>query len=287
MDVDPPPGQIVVIDNAPTTDATADVCEHLGVERHVERRLGLDRARNSGWRISRSPIICYVDDDTRADSQLAARVAEQFTSSDIAAVTGLVLPAEVTTRAQYFFETHGGMRKGFAPRRFQTLGEEPALEPQEMGVGANMSFRRHVLEQLGGFDPCLDLGTETNGGGDLDMLYRVLEAGSVVMYSPDVLVRHLHRRDTDELLRQMHGYGMGYSAFLAKRSAGSPVAGRRVRAQLWRWHLSRHVLTPLTAVARGDFLRVRTALAEARGGRLGGDAYRREVALLRSERRTG
>jgi GT2 family glycosyltransferase len=237
--------------------------------------------------MARCQIVSYLDDDARADRRLAARMADAFTSPEVAAVTGLVLPAEIQTEAQLFFERHGGMRKGFLPKAFQKTSEHPSLEPQQLGIGANMAFRRRVLEDLNGFDPCLDVGTETRGGGDLDMLYRVLDAGFVIRYEPDALVRHVHRRSSAEVIQQMQGYGVGYSAFLAKRSASAPPDARRIRRRLVRWHIERHLLTPVAALVRGDSFRARTAWAEARGSRLGAAAYRREVARLSREERSG
>ena len=63
------------------------------------------------------------------------------------------------------------------------------------GTGANMAFRRSLFHQIGFFDPALDVGTVTNGGGDLDMFYRVIQEGHTLVYEPRAIVRHRHRRD--------------------------------------------------------------------------------------------
>jgi hypothetical protein len=41
------------------------------------------------------------------------------------------------------------------------------------GTGANMAYRRCVFDAVGLFDAALDVGTVTNGGGDLEMFFRV------------------------------------------------------------------------------------------------------------------
>ena len=45
-----------------------------------------------------------------------------------------------------------------------------------VGLGASMAVRRSVILELGGFDEALDMGAVLPGGGDLDILWRVLEA---------------------------------------------------------------------------------------------------------------
>ena len=64
------------------------------------------------------------------------------------------------------------------------------------GTGANMAYRRSLFDKIGYFDPALDVGTATNGGGDLEMFFRVLKEGYVLVYEPRAVVRHRHRRST-------------------------------------------------------------------------------------------
>ena len=80
-----------------------------------------------------------------------------------------------------------------------------------------MAFRRELLLQLGGFDPRLDGGTATCSGGDTDMFARVLETGAQIVYTPEALVWHRHRRTDTELRSCIFGYGVGLYSFLTKR----------------------------------------------------------------------
>jgi hypothetical protein len=62
-------------------------------------------------------------------------------------VTGLILPMELETRAQYWTECHGGFSKGFYRRRFDLTSKPvgPAtlypLAAGQFGSGAAMAFR--------------------------------------------------------------------------------------------------------------------------------------------------
>jgi GT2 family glycosyltransferase len=55
-------------------------------------------------------------------------------------------------------------------------------------------LRRQTIDRVGLFDTALDVGTPSNGGGDLDIFHRVLVAGLTIRYEPAALMWHYHRR---------------------------------------------------------------------------------------------
>jgi hypothetical protein len=69
-----------------------------------------------------------------------------------------------------------------------------------------MALRRSILENIGPFDEALDVGTPVRGGGDSDIFRRILAAGYRIVYDPDALNWHRHRRDWEGLRRQVNGY---------------------------------------------------------------------------------
>jgi GT2 family glycosyltransferase len=231
--------EVIVVDNAPTDDATRDVAERFGVRYLREDRPGLDWARNRGIAEARHDIIAFTDDDVRPDREWLAGIARGFANPVIMAVTGLVAPMELDTPAQVMFERiYGGMGKGMHGRLFH----RDLMRPSEMiaiytaGVGANMAFRREVFEQLGGFDTALDVGTPACGGGDLDMFHRTVAAGLPLWYEPRALVWHQHRRDISGLRRQLYNDGRSFAVYLIKLWRTHTVPRRSVaRFALWRW----------------------------------------------------
>jgi glycosyltransferase involved in cell wall biosynthesis len=271
--LDPAPGQILVVDNAPSDQSTRDVAEAASVDYIVEPKPGLNNARNTGWRHAQGSIVIYVDDDARVDRHLAGAVCRAFYDETVGSVTGLVLPYELTTTAQVEFERTGGMRKGFRSHVF-TPGSI-GVQAFRLGVGTNMAFRRDALEAIDGFDPAIGVGTPSRGGGDLEGLWRVLEAGYDVVYEPDALVRHIHRRTWPELVQQHRDFGTSYSTFLRRRRAENHPHARREFA---RWHYQRHLRGPIGALRRRDRVLARLLLAEAAGSRRArpGNGRRRE-----------
>ncbi len=214
----PPPAEVIIVDNAPTTSATRELVAGTPFRYVLEPRPGLDRARNRGIEEARGRIVAFTDDDVRVAGDWMGALAAAFADPAVDVVTGLVLPAELTTRAQRLFERYGnGMRKGTRPRRWHrsVMSARELIRAQDVGVGANMAFRRTALQSLGGFDPALDVGTPSGGGGDLDILHRALATGMTVLYSPDVVVHHRHRPDMAGLRRQLFNNGRAYGSYLA------------------------------------------------------------------------
>ena len=213
-----PADEAIVVDNAPATARSRDVVTRHPRARYVlEPRPGLDVARNSGIRSSCAELIVFCDDDVELHPDWLTRIKAPFFHSAIAAVTGLVLPASLATEAAYVFETYWGFNRGCRTRVFGPgyfAGRRAAGVPAwDVGAGASMAFRRSVLSQLGGFDERLDVGA-AGCSGDSEMWYRIMAAGYTCRYEPSAVSFHHHRRQMDELRRQMFGYMRGHAAAL-------------------------------------------------------------------------
>jgi len=220
--------RVLVVDNAPVSDGTvrvvaeaaarADAAGRGSVDYVREPRPGLSHARNRALRAAAGEIIAWLDDDEIADPHWLAEVARAFADHPHAdAVTGAIVPAELATDAQLWFEQYGGHSKGrgFTPDVFSpaTAHRQSPLYPlPPFGAGGNMVFRPGVLERIGGFDTALGAGTPAMGSEDTLALMQVLVAGGTVAYQPSALVWHYHRRDLAGLRNQLVGYGTGLTA---------------------------------------------------------------------------
>src|SRR6185436_15991445 len=212
-----PTYEVIVVDNASISEATRQLAHTAGVRYVREERPGLDWARNCGYKAARYDIVAYTDDDTEVDPRWLAGLGAAFEDPAVRAVSGLVLPAAMDTEAEVLFELcYGGMGKGTTSREWDPalLSASQRIGAHHLGVGANMAFRRSLLQELGGFDTALDVGTPSHGGGDLDIFHRSLMAGAVVRYQPAALVRHHHRRDMLGLRRQLTDNGRAFGVYL-------------------------------------------------------------------------
>ena len=285
-----PVAEVVIIDNASKTGAVKELVEKTAARsdlpfevRYVrEDRPGLDWARNRAILESRSEIIAFTDDDVVVDPNWALAIAEAFAGDpDLSAVTGLVVPYELETDAQIMFELNGGFSRGFERKRlhFPDAEHMPWYDfgTGKLGTGANMAFRRSDFAEIGVFDPALDVGTPTNGAGDLEMFFRVLFNGKALAYEPSAMVWHRHRRDFATLKRQIGDNGSVF-AMIARSVSQSPDSfGRFLRlGRSWAW-------TGIFRPAIRGMVAPRTLPAELYGAHLRG-ALRGPSSYFRSKK---
>ena len=188
------------------------------IETIVVPRAGLSHARNAAVAATTGENLAWIDDDEIADEGWLSEIAEAFLDHpEAGVVSGAVVPAELNTLPQVWFEQFGGHSKGrgFTPDVFSPASaatQSPLYPLPPFGAGANLATRAGVVESIGGFDPALGAGSPAKGGEDTLALTRVLLAGGTIVYHPAALTRHFHRPDLDGLRRQLIGYGTGLTA---------------------------------------------------------------------------
>lgn len=233
MNLHYPRYEIIVVDNAPSTSATADFirqtyCNAPQVRYIREDRPGRCLALNCGMMAAQGEILAFTDDDIAIDRYWLVELVRGFNrAEDVACVTGLVLPLELETPAQFWFEEYGGFSKGLTRRVFDMGENHPKtrLYPYtagRLGTGANMSFRTTFLRNVGGFDIALGAGRLTQGAEDLAAFFQVVTRGYRLVYEPAALVYHPNRRDYMALRKYMYGYGVGLTAYLTKILLDTP-----------------------------------------------------------------
>jgi glycosyltransferase involved in cell wall biosynthesis len=228
-----------VVDNRPWPDRAIDLGTDDDRFRVIgEPRPGISFARNAGIAHSRAPIVAFTDDDAQPDSRWLSALTARFAAAEpVDAVTGLVLPAEIETQAQQWFESFYGGFNGKRSYEVAYVAAEPTKRGAvrhivvsdagrhetdrvaiygvgAFGAGVNMSFRRETLQDAGLFDVDLGTGTPSRGGEDLSMLISILRRGHRLCYEPAAVVRHSHRRSYAELRKQIFGNGLGFTAML-------------------------------------------------------------------------
>ena len=224
---------LIVVDNAPETDATRLVVESYADRAQIrylrEDATGSASARNRGLREVETDLVAMTDDDTVVDRRWLTEVARSFDRHPAAAtVSGLLLPMELDTQAQMWFEEYGGFSRGFDRRRFDLGENRPADEPLFpwttglFGTGNNFAFRTAAIREIGAFDAALGNGTPALGGVDSEILLRTILRGHTIVYEPHAVVHHAHRPDYAALRRQIHAYGAGMVACHLKTLLANP-----------------------------------------------------------------
>jgi GT2 family glycosyltransferase len=283
--------EILVIDNAPSDRRTRDIVAALPDVRYfLEPREGLNFARNRALEVSTGDIIAFIDDDVTVDQGWLDGLRHALTQHpDAAAFTGLVLPVELQTDAQILFERRGGFQRNFYSKRYGATLPGHHSYPcvgGKFGTGCNMAIRRDVLLRLGGFDEALDTGQALPGGGDTDILYRIIRAGYSLVYEPRFLVFHKHRRNMRQLRSQYaRSWGLGLMAYIAKTYSYDRPQRANLRRFIKCWFVSEFQQI-VQSVAGKHPLPVDMILAELWGGIVGlSGAYGRSKRRTRSIQR--
>lgn len=213
------PYEILVVDNAPTSNATRRLVGRIPGVRYIkEPRLGLSYARNKGIENSRGDIIAFTDDDVVVHTEWVSRLLSGFDNPQIMAVTGLMLPAELKTEAQLLFHRGSDYSKwGYRTLTFDAEFFEQmkyrGVPVWRIGAGANMAFRRQAFHRVGYFDERLGAGA-SGCSEDSELWYRLLAGGWLCRYEPTAVVYHYHRREMHEFKHQMYQYMQGHMAAL-------------------------------------------------------------------------
>lgn len=148
---------------------------------------GLSGARNSGLKLSRSEIVAFMDEDAVAEPSWLARLAAAYDDPQVLGVGGAIVPTWAEGRPGWFPETFDWV-----------VGCTYAGMPSERAavrnlIGCNMSFRREVVEQNGGFRHGIGrVGTRPVGCEETEYCIRASHRwpeGRFV-YEPEARVRH-------------------------------------------------------------------------------------------------
>ena len=222
------PAQIVVVDDgSPDPAAIAEVAAGAGatlVRREVNG--GPAAARNSGLARVTTPVVALVDVDVVVGGGWLDDLLAHLSDPQVAAVAPRV--AARPDDRPWGPASGGGAPDGDgAPpvlARFEKDRSPLDLGPGEAPVGPRtrvayvpttaLVVRRDAIESVGGFDEDLVFGE------DVDLVWRLIEAGLVVRYEPRVVVTHPTRPSLGSWLRQRFDYGRS-AAPLAHRHAGA------------------------------------------------------------------
>lgn len=227
-------------------------------------------AVNAGARLAAGQLLLFLDDDVEVDDrELLARHARHYDDPTVGGVVGRIVSAE---------------RRGDLPRPAPTgpLGflsmnfDHPYPMDVPTAAGPNMSFRRELVDRLGGFD---ERYIANAFRWETDFSLRVLRAGYRIRYDPEARVLHHYGTpggcDNGHLLGRTATSHAWYEPFFRNNTYFALKllpAGLQLRF-LWRLYRE-HVLNRAFAGAGPAFLARRHA-ALARGAAAGWRAWRR------------
>ena len=198
--------EVIVVDDG-STDGTEESIKKIQTDRiiryfRLKRNLGPATARNSGLREAKAEIITFIDDDIIAsDKQWIKKIVyfhRRFSEEHV--IQGGLLNSSgrnifgLTWKFildMYIAETMVIDDKDNTKKYIDVLG------------GANASFKKNILEELGGYNENLRVGE------DIDLKYRLQEKGIKVLYVPEISATHFYRSNIFSFIKYEFKKGRG------------------------------------------------------------------------------
>jgi mycofactocin system glycosyltransferase len=208
---------IIVVDDAspePFATAIRDV-----VEAHDARLIvraengGPGAARNTGFAQTTAPFVAFVDSDVVASPEWISRLRPLLDDPTMGAVAPRVRPdVQGDSAIELYEETRSELDMGAIPSRV-VYGVPVGWLPS-----ASVIVRRSATSSPP-FDP------EMRVGEDVDLFWRMEEAGWTVRYAPDVVNHHRVRTSLKEFSSRRASYG-GSAAPLELRHKNRLIPAR-------------------------------------------------------------
>lgn len=183
--------------------ALADSRSSLNL-RHIRTpgERGLSRGRNRGWRAATGDLVLFPDDDCWYPADFLSRIAASMASPDIDVLAGRAAD-----------EDGRSINGRYATTR-QEITRANIWTTQIEWV---VTFRRAVLEQVGGYDEDIGVGASSawQSGEGQDIMLRVLAAGFRCVFDPSIVGHHaeLNVTEPDRAMcdkGRQYGRGMGH-----------------------------------------------------------------------------
>jgi glycosyltransferase involved in cell wall biosynthesis len=198
--------------------------------------LGAAAARNTGFSASRAPIVAFTDDDCRPSPEWAEALLSAYNDPKVAAAGGPVVGASrAGLLARYYLQnppvTHLEAELGHSTSVAYRLwlycrrNVSPPVYEGERDVyslaSANISFRRDVLDALGGFDASM----RGAGGEDEDLCLRLRLAfpDHVLRLVPATAMEHEYELHLRDAVRRARAYGNGNARNFRRHDGWAPT----------------------------------------------------------------
>lgn len=198
--IDYPKYEVIVVNDG-STDNLVEIVNKYPVKLISTKNMGLSNARNTGMIEAKGEIVAYIDDDAWPDPQWLRYLAYAYQTTTHAGIGGPNLaPDDDGPIATCVANSPGG------PVHVLLTDEMAEHTP-----GCNMSFRKEVLLEIGGFDPVYRAA-----GDDVDICWRIQHTGRTIGFHPSAFVWHHRRNSIKTYWKQQKGYGKAEALLEAK-----------------------------------------------------------------------
>lgn len=184
--------EVLVVDDGSTEDMAAILRAFPTVRYLRQVHAGLSAARNLGAAEANGEILAYLDDDCLADEDWLKHLERGFDEPAWVACGGPNIPPKPRNKLEAIVACAPG-----APAHVLLSDIEAEHLP-----GCNLAIRKTALLAIGGFREVY-----RTAGDDVDVCWRLREAGGRLRFVPGAMVWHHRRHALRAYLRQQFGYG--------------------------------------------------------------------------------
>jgi GT2 family glycosyltransferase len=266
-----PPKEIIVVDSSTGRDTERLVRDEFPSVAYAicpAGRGATGTARNISYRLATGEVLAFVDDDAFAEPDWLVTLLPLFDDPSVGAVGGRQIrrqPGELTQGVDAIGQLlpDGTLTGHFAADPGRVVEVDHLL-------GANMAFRRSVLDQVGGI---YDGYAGTCIREETDLCLRVRGAGYRLLYTPDAVVEHVagpYAKGQRFDLRYSYWTQKNHLILLIRNFGITDPMVRRFLVSSWR-----------TTLADGG-VRLERARSRARRRELGGASKAAGAAALRT-----
>jgi mycofactocin system glycosyltransferase len=188
--------QVIVVDDGSRDDSAA-VARRLGatVVASGGVRRGPAAARNVGAAAARGELLAFIDSDCTASSGWLAELVPLFRDEKSAAVGGAVEGMCSACAVDRYEAVMSSLSLG-SRERFGNAGDDTFYLPS-----CNLLVRRTVFLAVDGFDESMHVGE------DVDLTWRLRDAGWTIAYLPAGNIMHEHRSTLRSFMSRRFDYG--------------------------------------------------------------------------------
>ncbi|WP_166647354.1 glycosyltransferase [Prosthecobacter fusiformis] len=187
-----PDFEVLLIDDGSTQDIAVIARDFPTVRYVKQEHAGLSVARNLGATLATGEILAYTDDDCIADEDWLSYLSAGLIDPQWSAAGGPNIPPPPRNRTEAVVAAAPG-----SPAHVLLSDTEAEHLP-----GCNLAIRKTALEAIGGFRPQYRVA-----GDDVDVCWRLREAGGKLHFIPGAMVWHHRRYTIRAYFRQQRGYG--------------------------------------------------------------------------------
>jgi mycofactocin system glycosyltransferase len=196
-----------------------------GAAVRLEANRGPGAARNAGLARVTTPLVAFVDTDVELPDGWLAPLLRHFADPRVGLVAPRVATSDMASPVAWYERANSPLDLGPEPARIRA-GTRVSYVP-----AAAIVCRVDALHDVGGFDESL------RSGEDVDLVWRLDEAGWRCRYEPGTTVRHDPRPSWSTWVRQRVMYGSS-TAPLAHRHPGALAPIRMSGWSVATWALA-------------------------------------------------